>query len=124
MRNLPLTFDYSAYGQKLRISPSKQLGFLLATIFRTFNSGVDGKTSKDELLHGKERPLGMATLSSSLFFVPRSVEDGTLCWGGDLIAVSGWGQQVGVGIFLVYLTRVTASGNFVGQRHEFCHSFD
>ena len=69
----------------LRIIPSKLLGFLLATIFRIygiFNSGVDGGTSKDELLHGEERPLGMAMSSSSLFFVSRSVEGGTLGWGG------------------------------------------
>ena len=37
--------------------------------------------------------------------------------GGVLIAVADWGQFVGVGVFLIYLTWVAAAGNFVGQRH-------
>ena len=99
----------------LRTIPSKLLGFLLTTIFRTygiFNNGVGGRTSKDELLHGEERPLGMAT-SSSLFFVSHSVEDAPSV-GGVLIAVTSWGQFVGVGLFLIYLTWVTTVGYLIG----------
>ena len=47
-----------------------------------------------------ERPIGIATSSSSVFFVSRSVEDGTWCWGVVLIAVTGRGQLVGIGYFL------------------------
>ena len=89
----------------MRTIPSKLLGFLLTTIFRTygiFNNGVGGRTSKDELLHGEERLLGIA-MRHRHFFVSRSVEDGTYSVGGVLIAVTR-GQFVGVGVFLIYLT--------------------
>ena len=46
-----------------------------------------------------ERPIGRAVV----FFVSRSLEDGTWCWEGVLIAVTGRGQLVGVGYFRNYL---------------------
>ena len=47
--------------------------------FLTMENGVI--SSKDVTLHGGERHLGWATFSHRHFFVSRSVEDGTRCWG-------------------------------------------
>ena len=68
-----------------------------------------------------ERPIGIATSSSSLFLVSRSVEDGTWCWGVVLIAVTSQEQYL---IFLINLTWVAAASYFIGKVHEFSHSFD
>ena len=47
-----------------------------------------GVSSKDEILLGGERLIGIATRHRH-FFVSRSVEDGTRCWGG-LELLSPW----------------------------------
>ena len=66
-----------------------------------------------------ERPIGIATSSSSLFFVSCSVEDGTWCWGVFLKTVTGQGQFLG---FIVCLTYVTTESYLIGERGKLSHS--
>ena len=69
-----------------------------------------------------ERPIGRAIVIVCVLrvaFLGRR----HLVLGGVLIAVADWGQFVGVGVFLIYLTWVAAAGYFVGKVHKFSHSF-
>ena len=78
--------------------------------------------SKDELLHGRETfRHGHVVIIFVLSVAFRRRRH--LVLGGVLIAVADWGQFVDVGVFLIYLTWVAATGYFVGKVHKFSHSF-
>ena len=83
--------------------------------------------SKDELLHVRETfRHGHVVIVFVLSVAFRRRRH--LVLGGVLIAVADWGQFVDVGVFLIYLTWVAATGTWVaatgfGHIHEFCGRF-
>ena len=69
--------------------------------------------SKDELLHGRETfRHGHVVIVFVLSVAFRRRRH--LVLGGVLIAVADWGQFVDVGVFLIYLTWVAATGRVLG----------